>query len=734
IFLLKYGTPSFMDMKDITNACRRSESGAILSIKELLEIGNVLKIARNLYDYLEKICQDTCFDKYYKQLMPNKYFEDKIFNAFPGEEEISDNASPALHDIRRKQMQAKNKIRSVLDSFLHSSVYQKYLQESIITIRNDRYVIPVKAEYRQEINGLVHDTSSSGATLFIEPMQVVSANNDLSVLASQERQEIERILQDFSIETGSFSDNIISNFKTARFFDFCFAKARYAEKLRAHKPILNKEGFIDLRQARHPLIEYDKVVPIDVSIGKKYSALIITGPNTGGKTVTLKTIGLICLMAKSGLFISAKDQSYVAFYDKIFADIGDEQSIEQSLSTFSSHMSNIVEILKNVNDNSLVLLDELGSGTDPSEGAALAIALIEHILSMGAKLVTTTHYAELKLYAIQTLNVENASCEFDVATLKPTYKLIIGIPGKSNAFAIASRLGVDDIVIETAKYHLNNETVNVERVLADLEISRKNIEHDAQVSAELKKQAEELLRKNETERNNLKASANTEIEKARKQALEIVERAKRDTQRLLDEIDDLRKEKDRENFREKIQQKKADIKGQLNKSEMELVIDSSPIKKPLPRPLKAGDNVKIVSIGKSAVVLDTPDQKGFVYLQAGIIKTKINIDDLELLEHVKVKHDYKPSSAFKVDKGSRDAKLELDIRGMTALEADGLIDDYLNNSSLSGLKNVSIIHGKGTGALRAAVHEMLKRNPMVESFRLGVYGEGETGVTIITLK
>jgi DNA mismatch repair protein MutS2 len=565
-------------------------------------------------------------------------------------------------------------------------------------------------------------------------MQVVSANNDLSVLAAQERQEIERILQEFSAEVATFSENIISNFTTTRFFDFCFAKARYAENLRATRPILNNDGYINLRQARHPLIEKDKVVPIDVSLGKNYSALIITGPNTGGKTVTLKTIGLICLMAKAGLFISAKDQSNVAFYDKIFADIGDEQSIEQSLSTFSSHMSNIVEILKNINDNSLVLLDELGSGTDPSEGAALAIALIEHILSMGAKLVTTTHYAELKLYAVQTANVENAYCEFDVATLKPTYRLIIGIPGKSNAFAIASRLGVDDIIIETAKYHLNNETVNVERVLADLETSRKNAEHDAQVSAELKRQAEELLRKNESEKSHLKASANAEVDKARKQALEIVERAKKETQRLLDELDDLRKEKDREDFREKIQQARADIKGQLNKTEKELIIDSAPARKPLPRPLKAGDSVKIVSIGKSAVVLDTPDSKGFVNLQAGIIKTKVHIDDLELLENSKVKHDYKPSATFKSDKGVRNAKLELDIRGMTALEADGLIDDFLNNSSLSGLKNVSIIHGKGTGALRAAVHEMLKRNPMVEGYRLGVYGEGETGVTIVTLK
>ena len=734
VLYIKYGIVSFSDLSDITGSCKRARNGSVLPIPELLKIGRVLYIARKLHDYLKNHATEGIFAEYIERIQPNKYFEDKIYAAFPNEEEVADNASSALRDIRRKQLSARNKIRSILDSYIHSSTNQKYLQENIVTIRNDRYVLPVKAEYRQEVSGLVHDTSSSGATLFIEPMSVVSANNELSVLAAEERREIERILSEFSSEAGDFSENIIENFNIATFFDFIFAKAKYADSKRAVKPILNDKGFVNLKQARHPLIDDNKVVPIDISLGKDYTALIITGPNTGGKTVSLKTMGLSCLMAKSGLFITAKEESTVAFFDNIFADIGDEQSIEQSLSTFSSHMSNIINILKQVTENSLVLLDELGSGTDPAEGAALAIAIIENIQSMGAKLMSTTHYAELKLYAIQTPNVENASCEFDVATLKPTYRLITGIPGKSNAFAIASRLGIDDLIIESAKQHLNNETVKVDTVLADLEVRRLQAEQTTKLAEEKIMQAEDYAQKKKREADELKEKTIIELEKMREKTVRLSERMKDENRRLIDQLEDLRKEKDREDFKLKISAAKAEVKEHEEKIDKELGSVVKREKKPLSRPLVKGDTVKIVSLNKEATVLENPDNKGFVQLQAGIIKTKVKVDDLELIEEPKVKTVLNSTATFKSDRGTRSVKSEIDLRGMMVLEAESVVDEFLNSCYITGLKSVNIIHGKGTGALRAGIHELLKRHHLVESYRLGTFGEGETGVTVVTLK
>ena len=496
--LLNFGAPSFGSLKDVTGACARAQNGAQLAPSELLAAANVLKLTERLKKFLdEHLDENDALSEDRYSLVPNNYLADKILSSFVGEDEVADGASPALREIRRKQAQARNKIKSSLDSLVRSQQTQKYLQENIVTQRNGRYVIPVKAEYRSEIAGLVHDTSSSGATLFIEPMSVVNANNELSELDAKERAEIDRILSALSSEVGDYAETISEDFRTARFFDFCFAKARYAAALRAVRPELNENGVIQAEKARHPLISKDKCVPIDIALGDKYSALIVTGPNTGGKTVSLKTTGLLCLMAKSGLFVPCRDEAKIGFFDRVFADIGDEQSIEQSLSTFSAHMANISSILTQITPNSLVLMDELGSGTDPVEGAALAIAIIEQMQATGARIMCTTHYAELKLYALQTPDVENASCEFDVATLKPTYRLIIGIPGKSNAFAIASMLGISEDIINNAKFHLDNESVKVERVLADLEISKKTAQFDIERAEHIRQKAADELKKEE---------------------------------------------------------------------------------------------------------------------------------------------------------------------------------------------------------------------------------------------
>lgn len=738
VLCLKYGVSSFMDMTDIVMSANRAANGATLSIPELLAISNLLAVTRNQKNYLEEhTSEGDALYEYSFSLIPDRLFEEKINNAFPSPEEVWDGASPQLKEIRKKQNTAKNRIRSSLDSYIKSPTYQKYLQDAIITIRNDRYVIPVKAEFRAEINGLVHDTSASGATLFVEPMSVVTANNELSVLAAEERREIERILNEFSSQVGERSDSLILSYHTCTYLDFTFAKAKYAIDSKAFMPVLNAAGEVDIKSARHPLIDKGKVVPIDISFGKSYTSLIITGPNTGGKTVSLKTAGIICLMAKSGLFIPAKEGSKVAFFDRIFADIGDEQSIEQSLSTFSSHMTNIVSILSEITDQSLVLIDELGSGTDPAEGAALAIAIIEDIKETGARLICTTHYAELKMYAVQSPEAENASCEFDVSTLRPTYRLIIGLPGKSNAFAIASRLGISDRIIEKAKENLSNETVKVDSILADLEISRKQSEFDSKEAARMKAEARAVLDNQEQAASDIRREADEILNSAKQKAAAIIERSERETKKILAELEELRKEKERADFAQKIAEAKSELKAFTEQSEKELEI-KKPEAKPLPRKLEKGDTVRILSINKEGIVLEAPDSKGYVLLQAGIVKTKVKLNEIELIEKPGVKTDIQkrpvPASSVQTERGSRGASLELDIRGMTAYEAETEVENFINNCWLAGLKNISIIHGKGTGALRSAVREQLKNHKLVSEFRLGVYGEGETGVTIVTLK
>ena len=730
--LLNFGAPSFGSLKDVTGACARAQNGAQLAPSELLAAANVLKLTERLKKFLDEHLDESdalSEDRYL--LVPNNYLADKILSSFVGEDEVADGASPALREIRRKQAQARNKIKSSLDSLVRSQQTQKYLQENIVTQRNGRYVIPVKAEYRSEIAGLVHDTSSSGATLFIEPMSVVNANNELSELDAKERAEIDRILSALSSEVGDYAETISEDFRTARLFDFCFAKARYAAALRAVRPELNENGVIQAEKARHPLISKDKCVPIDIALGDKYSALIVTGPNTGGKTVSLKTTGLLCLMAKSGLFVPCRDEAKIGFFDRVFADIGDEQSIEQSLSTFSAHMANISSILTQITPNSLVLMDELGSGTDPVEGAALAIAIIEQMQATGARIMCTTHYAELKLYALQTPDVENASCEFDVATLKPTYRLIIGIPGKSNAFAIASMLGISEDIINNAKFHLDKESVKVERVLADLEISKKTAQFDIERAEHIRQKAADELKKAREEREKILADAEKDAQKSRQKALDMIESARREAQVVTDELDRLRKEKERADFKKNIEATRAATEDRLDKLEEKIETRPKEKKKPLERPLKVGDSVRVYSMNKEGEVLEEP-KNGKVMLQIGSVKMRFPLEDLEI---IKPKQPKQQQTTLDIEsRATRRAVSELDLRGVTVMEAERMVDEYIDECSLSGLKVVSVIHGKGTGALRAAVQQRLKRNKLVESYRLGTYGEGESGVTIVTLK
>ncbi len=730
--LLNFGAPSFGSLKDVTGACARAQNGAQLAPSELLAAANVLKLTERLKKFLdEHLDENDALSEDRYSLVPNNYLADKILSSFVGEDEVADGASPALREIRRKQSQARNKIKSSLDSLVRSQQTQKYLQENIVTQRNGRYVIPVKAEYRSEIAGLVHDTSSSGATLFIEPMSVVNANNELSELDAKERAEIDRILSALSSEVGDYAETISEDFRTARFFDFCFAKARYAAALRAVRPELNENGVIQAEKARHPLISKDKCVPIDIALGDKYSALIVTGPNTGGKTVSLKTTGLLCLMAKSGLFVPCRDEAKIGFFDRVFADIGDEQSIEQSLSTFSAHMANISSILTQITPNSLVLMDELGSGTDPVEGAALAIAIIEQMQATGARIMCTTHYAELKLYALQTPDVENASCEFDVATLKPTYRLIIGIPGKSNAFAIASMLGISEDIINNAKFHLDNESVKVERVLADLEISKKTAQFDIERAEHIRQKAADELKKAREEREKILADAEKDAQKSRQKALDMIESARREAQVVTDELDRLRKEKERADFKKNIEATRAATEDRLDKLEEKIETRPKEKKKPLERPLKVGDSVRVYSMNKEGEVLEEP-KNGKVMLQIGSVKMRFPLEDLEI---IKPKQPKQQQTTLDIEsRSTRRAVSELDLRGVTVMEAERMVDEYIDECSLSGLKVVSVIHGKGTGALRAAVQQRLKRNKLVESYRLGTFGEGESGVTIVTLK
>ncbi len=728
-----FGTPSFGKIKNMTNALRRAEAGGVLSMLELLRIGETLRVQRSLVEW-RKHCEgvETSIDWRFEALSPNKYLEDKIAMSILSEEEMADTASPELASIRRKIQNASMRVKEQLDKLIRSSTYQKYLQDPIVTLRDGRYVVPVKAESRGNVPGLVHDTSASGATLFVEPMGVVEANNEIRMLQSQEKAEIERILAQLSAEAGGFADSIIEGYQAAVELNVIFAKARLAYQMKASLPVMNDDGKIELKKARHPLIDPHKVVPTDIELGLHFDTLVITGPNTGGKTVALKTVGLLTLMAECGLMIPAGDNSRLSVFAEVLADIGDEQSIEQSLSTFSSHMVNIKQILQVAGEQSLVLLDELGAGTDPVEGAALAMAIIEALRGQGAKMAATTHYAELKAYALQTTGVENACCEFDVTTLRPTYRLLIGVPGRSNAFAISERLGIPAQVVQRAKEMVSAENAKFEDVVQSLETSRQQLEEERGEAAQLRAQAQQLQQEAQRKLDELKRASEAELDRARTQARDLVARARAQSDALLNELEELRKQKKPLDSSARARLKAGirsmeDAADPVNRRRSEDYV--------LPRPLKVGDTVLIFDIDKKGTVLALPDNSGQVTVQAGIIKTKVPLSNLRLLES-----DKKPERpAVRSGRNMRNrltapVATELDLRGKTAMEAIQDLDGFIDAAMLSGVNMLTVIHGKGTGVLRKAVQEHLRHHPAVKSYRLGTFGEGESGVTVVELK
>ena len=731
VAMAKYGAPSFYGMKNVTNPLRRAQAGGGLGLRELLDIGATLRTIRGLTQWWGKSGNvTTALTPRFEVLAPNKYLEEKIFTCIVNEEEVADNASPALASIRRKIRAASQRVRDQLDKLIHSQAHQKHLQESIVTQRGGRYVVPVKAEFRGEVPGLVHDTSASGATVFVEPMSVVELNNEIRVLRSDEQDEIARILLELSGEAGSFADSIIESYHYAVELDLIFAKAQVAYKMKAVVPQVGEDGKIALHAARHPLIAKEKVVPTDITLGVEFDTLIITGPNTGGKTVALKTIGLLTLMAMCGLMIPAGEGSRVAVFRHILADIGDEQSIEQSLSTFSSHMVNIIHIFEVADNSSLILLDELGAGTDPVEGAALAEAIIQELRGCGVRLACTTHYAELKAYAIQTPGVENGSCEFDVATLRPTYRLLIGVPGKSNAFAITQRLGMDTAIVDRARELVSREGNAFEQVVGRLEEDRRKMENELEALRASAAQAKANAEASQRLKDEAEAQAKKEIDRARQEAAQIVQKTRQRADALVGELEELRRQKNK--------QLSAEQKARLRSGLKELESSSDPVHQRrddnyvLPRPLVVGDEVLLYDIDKEATVLELP-KDGTVLVQAGIIKTRVPLENVRLLSKRQLKKK-NPTRTVTKNVSTPETSSSLDLRGQTVEEALMEVDNFLDRASRMHLSQVTIIHGKGTGALRTAVQQHLRRCSQVKSFRLGTYGEGESGVTIAELK
>ncbi len=741
MLLARFGGPSFGGLKNVNNALSRANAGSVLNTRELLDIGGVLRVIRTLSSWrASNAGVQSVLDPLFNALVPNKFLETAIFNAIISEEEISDNASPALADIRRKIRRQEAKVREQLEKFSRSQSHSKYLQENIITQRNGRYVVPVKSEHRNEVAGLVHDTSASGATVFIEPMAVVEANNEIRVLQTKEREEIERILAELSASAGDFAQSIKNSYECAVELNLIFAKAQYAYKLKAAPPILNDKGIINLRAARHPLIDAKKVVPVDIMLGGDFDTLVITGPNTGGKTVSIKTLGLLSMMAMCGMMIPAGDRSEISVFNKILSDIGDEQSIEQSLSTFSAHMKTIIEIFNEADESSLILIDELGAGTDPIEGAALAIAILEALHFKGAKIAATTHYAELKAYALETPRVENGCCEFDVATLRPTYRLLIGVPGKSNALAISEKLGLEASVINRASELVSTENKAFENVVDRLEETRRNMENELERAKQLADKANKEKIDAEKLREEINSLREKELEKARSQALKVVENAKREAYSLMQELEKLRKEQQKtKDATELARRAKSLVRKGLDSIDSAadpiIAVDDDDKDYVLPRALVTGDTVIIRDIAKTAKVLSPADKNGNVEVQAGSIKTRVKLANLKLCENTPKKKEVR--STAKLQGESRlnmAASTRLDLRGMTVDNCLIELDRFIDMGLRTGLNEFTVVHGKGTGALRSAVTRYLKASPYVKSSRLGVYGEGEDGVTIVVLK
>ncbi len=734
--ILKYTCPELLLISDIKEQIKRLQIGGALNMPELLNIGKILKNARTLKSLTSEQTGVLC--GYIEELTPDKALEDTIFSSILSEEEMADGASATLSAIRRKARNASARIKSSLDSMIHSGHYQKFLQDPIVTMRNNRYVVPVKAEHRSDVKGIVHDMSASGGTVFIEPESVVNANNELHELEVKEKAEMERILMEISAQAAELSEVLTLNFDTLIHLDFVFAKAKLALSMKAICPELNREGKVYIKDGRHPLIDAKKIVPTTVYLGDEFDSLIVTGPNTGGKTVVLKTIGLFSLMTQSGLFIPAADSSVMPVFEDVFADIGDEQSIEQSLSTFSSHMKNTVHIINHVRKNCLVLFDELGAGTDPIEGAALATAILEHIRARGAKTVATTHYSELKLYALSTPGVENASCEFDVETLSPTYRLLIGVPGKSNAFAISGKLGLDQAIIDRSKEMLSQESIQFEDILQSIEKNRLTAERDSEETGRMRREIEDLKRQLEQQKDSIEKQKDKIFDRAREKADKIIQKAQDEVEALLAEFKKAQKAKD-----------DRDALRVMNELKQELGLKQKknrPPKKRTEKPkkigiininsLKLGATVMLDDLGDKGSVLSINKKDNTVQVQVGIMKINSKIENLTLLDDDEGKP---PKNAYTPPRSgsglrSSSVKTEVDLRGMLLEEAMLEADKFLDEASMAGLNTVSIIHGKGTGTLRQGITQMLRKHPQVKSFRLGRYGEGENGVTIVELK
>ena len=735
-----HGSPSFSGVRPVAEALERADRGGALNNRELLIIADLLTAARSAREYFNAdAAEKTAIDHLFLSLHGNRFLEEKIKRCLPDEDTVADAASSELADIRRHMRAAQAKSRQILQKIISSPTYGKILQETIITQRDGRFVVPVKAEHKGDLPGLVHDVSATGATLFVEPMGVVQANNEYVELEAKEQKEIERILAELSAEAAAHREDIQWDYDTLVHLDLIFARGQLSYRMNGVRPEIRRDGAIHLRKARHPLLDPKKAVPIDLELGESFDTLVITGPNTGGKTVSLKTLGLLTLMVQCGLHIPAADRSAVSVYERVLADIGDEQSIEQSLSTFSAHMVNIVAILKEADRRSLVLFDELGAGTDPVEGAALAIAVIQQVRQAGARVAATTHYAELKTFAMTTAGVENASCEFDVETLSPTYRLLIGIPGKSNAFAISQRLGLPETVITAAKEQMNGESVRFEDVLTQLEAKRQALEKREQEAERLYRQREEDARKAREFREQMERAKENARSRGEAEAKRILRDARTAADQVFSELSEMRKAQAKAERSMNENEARAALRRRLNEAE-EAVSKRDARQEPIPkpsRPIRKGDLVELPGVKTPAEVVSVGSD-GMLQLKAGILKMKARADEVRLIEDdERAARKKQPSVPIRQSAGRTlrsSAARELDIRGLETLEAEGVVENFLSAAVMGKLETVVIIHGKGTGALRKAVHDILRRNKAVKSFRLGVYGEGESGVTVVTLK
>ncbi len=727
------GYPSFFGVKNISDTVSRAEKGALLTPHELINVGNLLSAVKSLRAFSSSLDETSVLSERFSLLQVEKSLEERIKNTFVSEDSLADNASDKLFEIRRKIRSAGSRVRDALQKFVTSPSYTKYLQENIVTMRNSRYVLAVKAEHKNAIKGLIHDTSASGSTVFIEPSSVVELNNEIRVLEGDEKREIERILYELSSLVAGRAEAILLDYSVIVALSVIFSRAMLAEEMDASVPKITEGGEVSLVRARHPLIEKDKVVPIDIRVGGDFDTLVITGPNTGGKTVSLKTVGLFSMMAQTGLEIPAEDSSTVRVFDNILADIGDEQSIEQSLSTFSSHMVNIVKMLDKVGERSLVLFDELGAGTDPVEGAALAEAILESVRERGATTVATTHYAELKAYALDTERVENGASEFDVDTLRPTYRLIIGAPGRSNAFLISEKLGLEGGIIERAKALVGSENKQFEDVVEKLDEARLDAEKARRDADRMKRELKDKLETATAEREKLLESARSELERARAEATRVINSARASADYVFAELDRLKKEKDKLAFREEYERSRADLRARLKKgekdSDINIEVEEEEIE--LPRELVVGDAVLITTIGKEGKVERI--QGDSITVKTDTFSMKVQKRTLRLITEIK-KLDKKKEKKSATYSPRPDVKAEIDLRGMTGDDAWFMVDKYLDDAKRGSLASVTLIHGKGTGALRAALWRYLKSDKRVKNYHVGAYGEGDFGVTVVELK